>query len=171
MAKVQIHVTDRSFEPLQVLAAWPGDGAASTHFIGRVRPTGADGRALCGLWLEHYPAMTAAMLQRICDGERQRYGASHVLVWHRVGTVAIGDAIVLVAVAADHRGAAMEACRAVLEQLKHRAPFWKKECWVEGGGRWVPGNTPYRPAEENVRQHAGSPRTVPRPGGKLIFME
>ena len=155
MPNVHINITDHPFDPLKVLAAWPHDGAACSQFIGRVRPTGTEGKALRGLWLEHYPAMTAGVLQQICAEELQRHGAEHGLVWHRVGTVAIGDAIVLVAVVANHRGAAIEACRTVLERLKHRAPFWKKECWAAGGGQWIHGNTPYRLAEQTGDQQSG----------------
>jgi molybdopterin synthase catalytic subunit len=64
-----------------------------------------------------------------------------VLVKHRIGLVLPGDAIVLVAVAADRRGPAQRCCQELLEALKHEAPFWKRE-WSQGVGSWITGNTP-----------------------------
>ena len=86
--------------------------------------------------------MTDAMLRTICREELERYGASAALVWHRVGTLAVGEPIVLVATAGDGRGPALASCQAILEALKHRAPFWKKEL-SHTGEHWVPGNRPY----------------------------
>jgi molybdopterin synthase catalytic subunit len=108
--------------------------------VGRVRNTTAEGRPLEALELEHYPGMTETQLERLAREAAARHGALAVLVRHRVGRVEPGEAIVLVAVAADRRGPAQRCCQELLEALKHEAPFWKRE-WSAGGGTWVMGNT------------------------------
>lgn len=153
---IQLHT--QPFEPLEALAAWQRllrtgpDGAsmawlppAEAHFIGRVRGTTAAGEPLEALELEHYPGMTEAQLEQLARDCREHHGALSVLVVHRVGRILPGEAIVLVAVAADRRGPAQRCGQELLERLKHEAPFWKRE-WScgEGGsgtGTWVEGNT------------------------------
>jgi molybdopterin synthase catalytic subunit len=115
--------------------------AAESHFIGRVRPTTASGAPLEALELEHYPGMSEAQLQFLAEACAARHGAGAVLVAHRVGRIAPGEAIVLVAVQADRRGPALRCVQELLEDLKHHAPFWKRE-WSGGSGTWVAGNTP-----------------------------
>lgn len=104
-------------------------------------PSGEDSRgphrgAVSALTLEHYPGMTEKALESIVDEARSRFDVRRILVIHRVGTLAPGDPIVLVAVTGAHRGAAFDACRFVMDYLKTRAPFWKKERTREGD-RWV----------------------------------
>ena len=139
---IAVRLLERPFDPLAALSGWGRKDAAQAQFIGRVRGAGVDGAALRGLWLEHYPGMTETMLEAICREELERHGAGAALVWHRVGTVAVGDPIVLVATAGDGRGQALASCQAILESLKHHAPFWKKELG-HAGERWIPGNMPY----------------------------
>ncbi|MEB3317666.1 MAG: molybdenum cofactor biosynthesis protein MoaE [Cyanobacteriota bacterium] len=115
--------------------------AATSLFIGRVRPTTASGLTLDALELEHYPGMTEAELTRLATACAQRHRVRSVGVGHRVGAVAPGEAIVVVAVMADRRGPAQRCCQELLEALKHEAPFWKRE-WSAGTGTWVAGNTP-----------------------------
>jgi molybdopterin synthase catalytic subunit len=137
------------FEPLEELAAWQkvlvgrtcGAAAAECQFIGRVRGTTASGAPLEALELEHYPGMTETRLHEIAAEGARRHGAEAVLLVHRVGRILPGEAIVLVAVAADRRGAAQRCCQEMLEALKHEAPFWKRE-WSGGRGTWLTGNTP-----------------------------
>ena len=137
------------FEPLAPLARWQHElaaalgapPAAESSFIGRVRGTTADGQPLQALELEHYPGMTEHQLQALARAAASRHGVAAVLVRHRVGRVQPGEAIVLVAVAADRRGPAQRCVQELLEALKHEAPFWKRE-WSGGAGRWVQGNTP-----------------------------
>lgn len=153
---IQLHT--QPFEPLEALASWQrqlrtgADGArsawlapAEAHFIGRVRGITAAGEPLEALELEHYPGMTEAQLEQLARGCRQRHGAAAVLVLHRVGRILPGEAIVLVAVAADRRGPAQRCGQELLELLKHEAPFWKREwsCGAGGSGlgTWVEGNT------------------------------
>ncbi|WP_399237595.1 molybdenum cofactor biosynthesis protein MoaE [Synechococcus sp. CS-1328] len=132
------------FDPFAVLRPWSTGSAAAAeaHFIGRVRGWSAAGEPLAALELEHYPGMTEAQLERLAAAAAARHAVRAVLVRHRVGRVQPGEAIVLVAVAADRRGPAQRCCQELLEALKHDAPFWKKEVGVAGQGRWVDGNTP-----------------------------
>ena len=100
-------------------------GAVVT-FVGTVRDVN-DGDKVATLELEHYPGMTEKALEAIVDEARARFDVRGVLVIHRVGLLSPADPIVLVAVTSAHRGEAFEACRFVMDYLKTRAPFWKKE--------------------------------------------
>ncbi|KEF41590.1 MAG: molybdenum cofactor biosynthesis protein MoaE [Cyanobium sp. CACIAM 14] len=140
--RIDIRLPGEPFEPLTELAGWQRPHAAAEgHFIGRVRPATATGAPLEALELEHYPGMTEAQLQALASACAARHGAEAVLVTHRVGRILPGEAIVLVAVAADRRGPALRCVAELLEELKHHAPFWKRE-WSGGTGTWVGGNTP-----------------------------
>ena len=108
---------------------------AIAAFIGTVRDIN-DEAAVSGLTLEHYPGMTEAALQAIVDEAQRRFAIRDALVVHRVGALAPGDQIVLVAVSSAHRGVAFDACEFVMDSLTTRAPFWKKER-VGNGERWV----------------------------------
>jgi molybdopterin synthase catalytic subunit len=111
-----------------------GIGAIAA-FVGTVRDVNA-AAAVRGLTLEHYPGMTEAALAEIVDEAKRRFDIRDALVIHRVGALAPGDPIVLVVVAGAHRGAAFDACEFVMDYLKTRAPFWKKER-LPDGERWV----------------------------------
>jgi molybdopterin synthase catalytic subunit len=100
-----------------------------------------EGDAVEGMMLEHYPGMTERHLERIAREATERWGLEDVLVVHRVGELRPTDPIVLVAVWSSHRKDAFEACRYLMEDLKSKAPFWKKEL-LESGTRWVEHNTP-----------------------------
>lgn len=108
---------------------------AIASFIGTVRDVN-DASTITGLTLEHYPGMTEAALEEIVAEARHRFDIRDALVIHRVGALAPGDQIVLVAVTSAHRGTAFEACEFVMDWLKTRAPFWKKER-LPNGERWV----------------------------------
>lgn len=109
-------------------------GAVVT-FIGKVRDFN-QGDSVTGLSLEHYPGMTEKSLQAIVDQANQRWPLLKTRVIHRVGDLALGDQIVFVGVTSAHRGAAFEACEFIMDYLKTRAPFWKKEQTPEQS-RWV----------------------------------
>jgi len=113
-------------------------GAVST-FVGTMRDFN-EGERVQAMTLEHYPGMTEKHLREICEQAGKRWRILDCLVLHRVGEIRIGEAIVLVAVWAAHRGDAMDACRFIIEDLKSRAPFWKKEK-LAAGERWVEKNT------------------------------
>jgi len=140
---VQVQLSPGPFDPYSLLASWSAGqaAAAESHFVGRVRPFTAANQQLDALELEHYPGMAERQLHQLATGQAQHHGVKAVLVHHRVGVIAPGAAIVLVAVAADRRGPAQRCCQGLLETLKHDAPFWKRE-WSAGVGTWVQGNTP-----------------------------
>jgi molybdopterin synthase catalytic subunit len=108
---------------------------AVASFIGTVRDVNDDA-TVARLTLEHYPGMTEKALQAIVAEAKRRFDVYEVLVIHRVGELRPTDQIVLVAVTGAHRGEAFDACRFVMDYLKTRAPFWKKERTPEGE-RWV----------------------------------
>ncbi|GAB2180604.1 molybdenum cofactor biosynthesis protein MoaE [Denitratisoma sp. agr-D3] len=109
------------------------DGGAVASFVGLVRRGGEGVQAMT---LEHYPAMTEKAIAEIVEQARARWPLHAVRVIHRIGRLLPGEQIVLVAVAADHRGEAFAACEFIMDWLKTRAPFWKKEETAQGS-RWV----------------------------------
>jgi molybdopterin synthase catalytic subunit len=104
-------------------------------FVGRVRDT-SEGSGVSGLFLEHYPAMTARALGEIVEEAGRRWRILDATVIHRVGQLQPLDQIVFVGVASGHRGDAFAACEFIMDFLKTRAPFWKKETTPQGE-RWV----------------------------------
>jgi len=111
------------------------DGAI-VFFVGQVREMN-QGSEVTGLYLEHYPAMTEKSLQGIIEQARERWPAlNRIRLIHRIGQLHIADQIVFVAVSSSHREAAFEACHFIMDFLKNRAPFWKKET-TDQGDRWV----------------------------------
>jgi molybdopterin synthase catalytic subunit len=110
---------------------------AVVSFVGYVRDFN-DGHDVAGLFLEHYPGMTEKALAAILEEAGQRWPLLGVKVIHRVGQLPPGEPIVFVACASSHRQAAFNACEFIMDYLKTRAPFWKKETTPEGP-RWVEG--------------------------------
>lgn len=130
----RIAVGPGDFDPGAELAALGSlGGGAVASFIGHVRDDGG----LAALELEHYPSMTVAALGAIVDDATARWPLLGVTVLHRVGRLAIGERIVLVAVAAGHRGDALDACAFLIDWLKVKAPFWKREHRSDGSSTWV----------------------------------
>lgn len=133
--RVQEADFDVSAEIAKLTEGDHGIGAVAT-FIGKVRGE-AHGNALQSMTLEHYPGMTEAELTRIEAEASARFALQASLIVHRIGRLAPGDNIVLVITCAPHRGDAFQACEFLMDYLKTRAPFWKKETGVTGEGRWV----------------------------------
>ena len=133
-----IRVQTEDFDPGAEIAAL---GAASraiggvVSFVGLVREF-AGGERIAAMTLEHYPAMTERALDEIEREAHARWGLEESLIVHRTGRLEPGDRIVLVAVAAAHRGEAFEACAFLVDWLKTKAPFWKLET-LPSGERWV----------------------------------
>ncbi len=117
-----------------------GTAGATASFVGTMRDFNDDQNVI-SMTLEHYPEMTEKHLHTIAVEAKDKWSLSGVLILHRIGKVAVGDDIVLVATWSAHRKEAFESCRAIMEQLKSSAPFWKKEDTVSGS-RWVEKNTP-----------------------------
>jgi molybdopterin synthase catalytic subunit len=115
-----------------------GEVGAVATFVGLVR--GATVPAQVGvvaLELEHYPGMTERSVGDIVALAAQRWQLQAVKVIHRIGRLAVGDRIVFVGVASRHRGDAFAACEFIMDYLKTRAPFWKKEWNAQEQGQWV----------------------------------
>ena len=133
-----VRIQEQDFDVSGEIAALrAGDkrvGAVAT-FVGVVRDLN-DAAQVSTLTLEHYPGMTEKALAQIVDDARQRWDIYDALVIHRVGTLEPSDQIVLVAVTSAHRGESFAACQFIMDYLKTRAPFWKKER-THDGERWV----------------------------------
>jgi molybdopterin synthase catalytic subunit len=102
------------------------EAGAIVSFTGFVRRNGESGETLT-MELEHYPGMTERSIQKIVDEARHRWHVTGVRVVHRIGTLQAGQQIVYVGVGCRHRGDAFQACEFIMDYLKTRAPFWKKE--------------------------------------------
>jgi len=111
------------------------DIGAVVSFTGRVRDR-SEAQNLRALELEHYPAMTEKALTDIAEQARQRWQIDDLAIVHRIGRLAVGDNIVAVVVISAHRRDAFEACEFLMDYLKTRAPFWKKEITTDGE-TWV----------------------------------
>ena len=125
----------------EALAAGRPEVGAVASFVGYVRADklageSAEDQAVSAMTLEHYPGMTEKSLEAIVAEAESRWSLLGVRVIHRFGRLVPGDRIVFVGVAGSHRGEAFAACEFIMDYLKTRAPFWKKEDTPEGG-RWV----------------------------------
>ena len=142
---MQIRIVKAGFDPGRELADHQattlrrGEYGANAVFIGSMRDFN-EGSQVHSMTLEYYPGMTEKHIEQICHTAAQRWSLQDVLVIHRVGDICPGDPIVLVSVWSAHRGDAFDACRFIMEDLKHTAPFWKKES-LDSGERWVDQNT------------------------------
>jgi molybdopterin synthase catalytic subunit len=116
----------------------PKVGAVAS-FVGVVRDLN-DGDEVSALTLEHYPGMTERSLEEIVSEAKSRWNIYDALIIHRVGTLLPLDQIVLVLVTSAHRGESFKACEFLMDYLKTRAPFWKKE-QTSSGERWVDART------------------------------
>jgi molybdopterin synthase catalytic subunit len=141
-----VQLRDTGFDPYAELLrhqterlGQAGRYGATCAFVGTMRDFN-EGDSVRRMTLEHYPGMTEKHLERILDEARRRWEFLDALVIHRVGELLPDQPIVLVAVWSSHRGGAFDACRYIIEELKHRAPFWKKET-LEDRERWVERNT------------------------------
>jgi len=136
MARVRVQAEDFDVgRELESLTRGRNDVGAVASFVGLVRDAN-DGKPIRAMTLEHYPGMTEKALEDICAQAHARWDLLDTLVIHRVGPLQPGDRIVLVGVASGHRGEAFAACEFIMDFLKTRAPFWKREDTPEGA-RWV----------------------------------
>ena len=140
-----IEIKDSAFEPYQRLldyqqaADFAGKYGATAVFVGSMREFN-QGDDVEAMQLEHYPGMTEKYLEKISNEAAEKWDILDSLIVHRVGEMLPNDPIVLVAVWSAHRAAAFDASRYLMEELKSRAPFWKKETLPENE-RWVEKNT------------------------------
>ncbi|MBL8399068.1 MAG: molybdopterin synthase catalytic subunit MoaE [Candidatus Accumulibacter sp.] len=134
---MSVRIQEADFDLGKELAEFHGDPriGAVVAFVGLVRDSN-DAARILEMTLEHYPGMTEKALAAIVSEAGQRWSIIDALVIHRVGRLRPTDRIVAVAVAAEHRGAAFDAGEFIIDQLKTRAPFWKREL-TTAGARWV----------------------------------
>jgi molybdopterin synthase catalytic subunit len=129
-------------QPFDVGAEMAALGAGRTDiggigcFVGTVRDS-SGGRPITAMTLEHYPGMTEQAMTRIAGVAMGRWALLGCTLLHRVGELRPGEGIVLVLAAAPHRQAALDATGFLIDWLKTKAPFWKKERFAEGGEAWV----------------------------------
>ena len=146
------------FDPAALYAALQaraGERAgALVSFIGTVRDYAPDA-ATRSLFLDHYPGMCEREIQALCDIAAQRWEILASVVVHRVGELSLGERIVFVGVAAVHRGQAFRACEYIIDALKTRAPFWKRETLESGRSFWVGQDE--ADARKTAEWDAGSP--------------
>ena len=131
-----ISLSEQPFDPGALLSGFcqgRAEVGAVASFTGLAR---AEGGAANILELEAYPGFTEAEIGRIAETARERFGLIDLVIRHRVGRIAPGEPIVFVATASTHRRQAFEACDFLMDYLKSRAPFWKKEHGPDGA-RWI----------------------------------
>ena len=144
---MRIEIRHKPYDPWQEISDYQENGAlvagsygACATFVGTMRDFN-EGDDVASMVLEHYEGMTERQLRNLAEDAKTKHGLLDVLILHRVGEVFPNDPIVLVAAWSAHRAAAFDACREMMEMLKSKATFWKKETLNEGA-RWVARNTP-----------------------------
>jgi|TARA_B100000780_G_C21089907_1_gene439231 molybdopterin synthase catalytic subunit len=142
---VATYILEQSFNPWESISEHQKSttlhnqfGATAT-FIGTMRDFN-DNETVSAMMLEHYPAMTQHYLEKLINEAKKKWDLLDILIIHRVGNIEPGDPIMLIACWSSHRRASLEACSWLIEELKHRAPFWKKETRINGE-YWVEKNT------------------------------
>jgi molybdopterin synthase catalytic subunit len=142
-----IKICTTAFDPYQEIQlhqhsakAMTGKFGATNVFIGTMRDFN-EGEDIKGMTLEHYPGMTEKQLENIVAEALEKWPILDALVIHRVGDILPNEPIVLVAVWTSHRGDAFDGSRYIMEALKSRAPFWKKELLESQTERWLEKNT------------------------------
>lgn len=142
-----IKICPEPFDPWQEIQSYQGLAkdmvgkfGATSIFIGTMRDFN-EGDDVNGMILEHYSGMTEKQLEKIVAEAIRQWPVIDALVVHRVGDILPNDPIVLVAVWTSHRGDAFDASRFIMEALKSRAPFWKKELLKSQAERWLVKNT------------------------------
>jgi len=130
-------IVSRPLDAALLLAEVAGDAhGATTLFVGTVRNTNG-GRAVSGIEYSAYDSMATVELQRILDEAAARFTDVSIVVEHRVGTLRLQEASVIIATAHAHRAPALDAQRYVVEELKKRVPVWKREHYTDGTREWV----------------------------------
>lgn len=150
---MSVRVQEQDFDVSAELVLMRKDNpkiGAIASFVGVVRDIN-EGDSVATMTLEHYPGMTEKAVTEIIDQARGRWEVLDALVIHRVGTLKPTDQIVLVIVASTHRGDAFAACEFIMDYLKTKAPFWKKEITPQGA-RWVDARISDDSAAERWKQ-------------------
>lgn len=144
---MSVQLSETAIDPWRIIpeyqnnqAEWKGKYGATSVFVGTMRDFN-QGDGVRSMFLDYYPGMTEKQLHAIVQLAGQKWRLLDCLVVHRVGEVRPEDVLVVVATWAAHRGDAFDASRFVMEQLKSKAPFWKKETLSSGQQRWVEKNS------------------------------
>jgi molybdopterin synthase catalytic subunit len=136
VVKVQVSTQPIDVEALMQAMYAPPQAGAVASFVGLVRNHN-EGRAVQALELEHYPGMTERCIEGIVTEAIERWNLVDATVIHRVGSLQIGEVIVLVLTASAHRRESLQACEFIIDYLKTQAPFWKREQDSDGQAHWV----------------------------------
>lgn len=135
---MSVRVQTAPFDPAAELAHFGAGAGAVVTFTGLVRD---DTGTMAALEIEHYPGMTERALSEYGRQAAERFGLTDWRIIHRHGRLAVGQSIMMVATAARHRHAAFQAADYLMDWLKSRAPFWKREIGRDGVTRWVDAKT------------------------------
>ena len=142
-----IKISTQAFDPFKEIQSYQstsldniGAIGATSIFIGTMRDFNEDA-AVKGMTLEYYPGMTEKQLEKIVIEAQCQWTLIDSLIIHRVGDIFPHESIVLVAVWSSHRGDAFDASRFLMEALKSKAPFWKRERLMTDRERWIANNT------------------------------
>ncbi len=143
---MNIRIYKTAFNPWEELQKYqqhlrPGSYGGTCAFVGTMRDFN-QGDIVQGMYLEHYPGMTEKQLSSVIDDAKAQWDIIDGLILHRVGELSPDQPIVLTAVWSAHRKEAFEACRFLMETLKTRATFWKREQLKDNTTRWVDKNSP-----------------------------
>jgi molybdopterin synthase catalytic subunit len=174
-------IRDADVAELRVAVSTDADGAVVT-FLGVTRASPGTpapeqaaeaerfvGQRVVGLDYEAYESMALVVLEAIADEIAARFGVHRLAILHRVGSVGVGETSVAIAVAAAHRGAAFDACRYAIEELKARAPIWKSERFADGSvwlGAPARSGPPVAPADRSSPPDGPTPPDGPASTGK-----
>ena len=150
-------LSDAALDPSTLRAALRDGGCGGyVAFEGWVRDHN-EGRRVLRLEYEAFAPLALREGERILQQAREQFGLEHVRCAHRIGALAIGELAVWVGVSAAHRGEAFDACRFVIDHIKHRVPIWKKEYYQDGDSGWVNCEHCAAPAHFEVHTHQHRP--------------
>lgn len=158
---MKVVVQKGTFDPWSEVSKYQNDNigvgkhGASVTFVGSMRDFNDGVEGLSQMYLDHYPGMTEKHIEKVIQDALDKWDVIDAMVVHRVGLISPNDAIVLVAVWSEHRSMGFDACRFIINDLKHRAPFWKKEANTDGE-RWVEGNSVDVAADVHSKEVADS---------------
>jgi molybdopterin synthase catalytic subunit len=158
---IRAAIVSHEIDPAEVLreVESPAHGAAIL-FVGNVREVN-DGKPVSGMEYTAYLAMAEKEMAAIAREANEKFSGSFVVIVHRIGELAIGDASVAIATAHAHRDAAYQASRYVIEQLKQRVPIWKREHYTDGTREWIdPRSSRTLPRADEVRGSSGQAQAV-----------
>lgn len=154
---MRVVVQEQPFDPYEEVTRYQNEALSLGKYGGIVTFVGTmrdfnDGHDVTTMFLDYYPGMTERHIERVCEEAAEKWDVIDSLVVHRHGEMKPNDAIVLVTVWSAHRAHAFDACRYIINYLKERAPFWKRETTTQGADRWVEHNT------EDPGVHSGGAR-------------